>query len=340
VSALQRLFRAPLAPLRRLLDGRFADVNRRVGDTRAAVEEQSGAIDGLKLELSAYSATQDEVMSYTGVELRRLAESLEGHEQRMLDEVERLDQRGYLQRLDRTSRGPLSELDGALASAINHASGHQGFAAQVGLWFNPAITIELGEASAAIADVNERIVELPFALSRLGRLDPPARILDIGGAESTFSLSAASLGYRVTALDPQGIPYEHPNLDSHACRLEEWDPDGEPFAAAFLISAIEHFGLGAYGEGGTDQRSDLAALGRVRELLSDDGLLILTTPYGRASVDELERIYDDAGLDELLAGWRILERHTIVQSHDRIWQPGAAGAKGAVLVTATPLPRP
>src|SRR5271155_4432893 len=201
-----------MTPVRRLLDGRFADVNRRIGDTRTAVERQSGGITELKLELSAYSATQDEAMSYTGVELRRLAESLEAHELRVLDEVERLDLRGYIERLDRTSRGPLNELDGALASAINHANGHQGFAAQANVWFNPAITIELGEGSAAISDVNERIVELPFALGRLGRLDPPARILDVGGAESTFALSAASLGYRVTAIDPQGVPYEHPNL--------------------------------------------------------------------------------------------------------------------------------
>jgi 2-polyprenyl-3-methyl-5-hydroxy-6-metoxy-1,4-benzoquinol methylase len=347
VSALQRLFRAPMAPVRRLLDGRFADVNRRLGDTRAAVEQQSGAINELKLELAAYGATQNEAISYTGVDLRRLAESLEAHELRMLDEVhqmqsevERLDQRGYVERLDRTSQGPLSELDGALASAINRANGHQGFAAQAKLWFNPAMTIELGEGSAAISGVNERIVELPFALGRLGRLDPPARILDIGSAESTFALSAASLGYRVTAVDPQGIPYEHPNLDGFSCRLEDWDSDGEPFAAAFLISAIEHFGLGAYGERAADEQADSAALARIRELLADDGLLILTTPFGEASIDDFERVYDDAGLDELFAGWKILERHTIMRTDRRTWQPGTGGAKGTVLAVATPLPRP
>lgn len=338
MSALQRLFRSPTAPIRRLLDGRFADVNRRVGDTRVAVEQQRGSIDELKLELSAYSTTQSEAMSYTGVELRRLAESLNAHESRMLDEVKRLDDRGYVERLDRASRGPLSQLDGALANALNRANGHEGFAAQANMWFNPAITIEFGEGSAAISDVNERIVELPFALGRLGRLEPPARILDIGGAESTFALSAASLGYRVTALDPQGIPYEHPNLDAFACRLEDWDSDGEPFAAAFLISAIEHFGLGAYGEIAADEQADSAALARVRELLSDDGVLVVTTPYGEASIDDFERVYDEAGLDQLLAGWQILERRTVMQTNRRTWQPGRAGAKGTVLVAATPRP--
>jgi len=284
-------------------------------------------------------------MSYTGVETRRLEESLDAHElrmfdevRRMSDEVRRLDERGYVQRLDRVSQGPLSELDGALANAINHANGHEGFAAQANLWFNPSITVTLSEGSAAISDVNERIVELPFALGRLGRLEPPARILDIGGAESTFALSAASLGYRVTAIDPQGIPYSHPHLDRFSCRLEEWDSDGEPFAAAFLISAIEHFGLGAYGERAAGEHADVAALARVRELLSDDGLLVLTTPYGEPSIDDFERVYDDAGLEALFAGWQILERQTVMQTARDVWQPGSEGAKGTVLVTATPLP--
>ena len=52
-----------------------------------------------------------------------------------------------------------------------------------------------------------------------GGAEPPrtgARILDIGSAESTFPLSAASLGYRVTAIDQRPLAYSHPNLESHA----------------------------------------------------------------------------------------------------------------------------
>jgi hypothetical protein len=335
-----------MTPLRRLLDGRFADVNRRVEGARAAVEQQSEAIRSLTLGIEAYSATQNEAVSYTGVELRRfadslsrLAASLQAHEERILREVERLDQRDFGQRMERTSRGSLSELDGAFADAVNFATGHRGLAAQAGLWFNPAVTVELGEGRASISNVNERIVELPFALGRLARLDPPARILDLGGAESTFALSAASLGYRVTVLDPQGVPYEHPNLTSYACRLEDWNADAEPFAAAFLISAIEHFGLGAYGERTSKERADHAALARVRELMAADGILVLTTPFGRASIDEFERVYDDAALDELLTGWQILERRTVAHTDQRTWLPGTGGSAGTVLVAATPLPR-
>lgn len=333
------------APVRRLLDGRFADVNRRVGDVSAAVERQDAALDKLANELSAHGATQSEALSYAAVSLRRVEESLLAHEEAMrarqeqiLSELQRLDEEAYRRTLERVGHGQLSELDTPLAAAINIASGHRGFAAQAGLWFNPPVTVQLSEGSAAISDVNERIVELPFAMSQLAHVKPPARILDIGGAESTFALSAASLGYAVTLLDPQGAPYEHPNLATFSCRLEDWAQDGEPFAAAFLISAIEHFGLGAYGEQTSRASADREALARVRELLREDGRLVLTTPYGERSVNEFERVYDDAALEELLEGWEILERRTVVRTDRRTWLPGSEGSAGAVLIAAIPMP--
>ena len=191
-----------MAPVRRLLHPRFADVNRRLDDTRASVEQQSGTLSALEARAFGVQRYPGRGHELHGHRLAASSRVVDAHELRMLDAV----QRNYVQRLDRTSQGPLSQLDGALANAINRANGHEGFAAQANLWFNPAITIELAEGSAAISGINERIVELPFALGRLGRLDPPARILDIGGAESTFALSAASLGYRVTADRPPGHP--------------------------------------------------------------------------------------------------------------------------------------
>jgi hypothetical protein len=345
VTSQQRLLRPITAPLRRLLDGRFADVNRRIADVRAAVERQDAALEKVGREASANNATQSEALGYTAVSLRRVDQAVRANEEavrvcqeQMLSELQQLEASVYVRLLDKTGHGPLSGLDGALADAINVASGHRGFAAQAGLWFNPPVTVELGEGRAAISDINERIVELPFALGQLARLSPPARILDIGGAESTFSLSAASLGYAVTVLDPQGVPYEHPNLTAFSCRLEDWTHDDKPFDAAFLISAIEHFGLGAYGEQADAAGADRQALERVRDLLSEDGLLVLTTPYGERSVNDFERIYDDAALDELLDGWQILERRTIVRMDRRTWLPGGEGSAGAVLIAATPTP--
>ena len=151
-------------------------------------------------------------------------------------------------RLAQAADLPLEKLDGPLAQAINSATDHRGFYAQAGLWFNPPVAVALTAGGAVAAHVTERIVEVPFAMAALSRLERGARILDVGSAESTFPLSAASLGYKVTAIDPRPLAYSHPNLESHASLLEDWDAPSEPFAAAFLISTIEHVGLGAYGE--------------------------------------------------------------------------------------------
>ena len=137
----------------------------------------------------------------------------------------------YKMRLASAVEMPLERLDEPLAQAINYATSHQGFFAQAGLWFNPPVAVDLSAGAAAAVQVTERIVEVPFAMAALSRLGPGARILDIGSAESTFPLSAASLGYQITAIDPRPLAYSHPNLESHAALLEDWDAPPASFDA-------------------------------------------------------------------------------------------------------------
>jgi hypothetical protein len=353
--ASRSLLRRMTRPFTRPLDGRIADINRRVTDAHLSVTQQSTTLDAkladLKGELDAYVATAAESNTYVGLQLRRFEEALQAlsddadvREARFEERIDSLGHAGYVERLTHAADAPLERLDGAAANLINHASGHRGFAAQAGLWFNPSVTVELGEGRARLATVNERVVEIPFAMSALGRLQPQARILDIGAAESTFSLSAASLGYRVTALDLHPLPYSHPNLESIAGRFEDWDPGATRFDAVFLISTIEHVGIGAYGEPADISDADRALLARVRkELLRDGGFLVLTTPYGPAQQNALERTYDDAALAQLLAGWTLLERriarrqdeHTWVATDDALDAP-PDDALGVVMVLATP----
>ena len=149
---------------------------------------------------------------------------------------------------------------------------------------------------------------------------------------------------QVTAVDPRPLAYSHPNLDSHVALLEQWDAPSEPFAAAFLISTVEHVGLGAYGEGlyGSPEHgegADVALLDRVRKLLAPEGLMILTTPYGKRQVTELERIYDEESLGKLLAGWEVLERQMVARRDALTWEADdrvVTGARGVVMLIASP----
>jgi hypothetical protein len=354
--SLKRIARRVARPLTSPVDGRVADINRRVADAQRSVTAVDSRVGDLALELGiyaqelgTYAIATTESDAYVGVEMRRLEETIDllrahidEHEARIAASVDALEIKSYVERLARAAEAPLEQLDGAVANLINHSSGHRGFAAQAGLWFNPPVTIELSEGSGRLAAVNERIVETPFAFGALARLSPPARILEIGSAESTFSLAAASLGYLVTALDLHPLPYTHPNLESFAGPLEQWNPGQQRFDAAFLISTIEHFGLGAYGEPIGPDGADRTALSQVAELLSDDGFLVLTTPYGRARVDSLERIYDDEALAVLLEDWDVIDRRIAQRHGTGTWITGdpdtsnEEGHPGVVMVVATP----
>jgi hypothetical protein len=382
VSRLKRIARQIARPVTSPIDGRVADINRRIGHTNEHVGAEADALralirrleDTLSAGIESYARASSETTSYVGLELRELAdtvlvlgdmtrgleESTRGLEEstRGLEESTRglgeatremttaTYQDYYRERLARAQGMPLEQLDGELAQLLNHAAGHRGFAAQAELWFNPPVTVELRAGEARLAVVNERIVELPFAMAALGRVEPAARILDIGSAESTFPLSAASLGYMVTAIDPRSLPYSHPNLEVVSQRFEDWRGPSGSFAAAFLISTIEHVGLPAYGvrpfgDAAPGVGADVAMLDRVSGLLAADGLLVLTTPYGPRGVDDFQRTYDDEALSELLARWTVLERRVVLRRDDLVWMAnpeGESDGEGVVMILATPTP--
>jgi SAM-dependent methyltransferase len=239
--------------------------------------------------------------------------------------------------------GDLSELDAPRAAYLNWAGGPDGYAAQAGLWFNPPVPVHHTAGGIEVLLVNERIVEQPFVFGALAQLGAPARILDVGGSESTVGLSLATLGHDVTIVDPRPQPLRHRNLGHAACRLDELPTDAEPFDAAVVLSAVEHFGLDHYGLDrhgldAADERLDLAALRRLLELVRPGGLLVLTVPFAaQPSVDGFQRVYDEDGLAELLRGWSIQTSLRCGRVDRLTWELGAPSRErhGVALVTAS-----
>ncbi len=213
-----------------------------------------------------------------------------------------------------------------LARLIDLASGPDGFAAQAGVWFNPPIALEHRPGAVRVAQVNERIVEQPFAFRALAGLPPGSRVLDVGGSESQVALSLASLGHEVTVVDPRGYPIDHPRLTVVASRFDQLAPEQRDFDAALALSAVEHFGRGHYGEGAEPaRRLDLEAVRGLRERVRPGGRFVLTVPLGVPSVDAFQRVYDLDGVDELLADWRVLELSAAWRRDGASWELGAPG---------------
>jgi hypothetical protein len=212
----------------------------------------------------------------------------------------------------------IEQMDDELARLLNYANSDSGFAAQEGVWFNPPVLVEYDVGKATVRHVNERIAEVPFVFQALARVPPGAEIVDVGASESTLCLSLATAGYCVTAIDPRPNPLFHPNLTVVVGKVEEWD-DERAFKATICLSTIEHLGVGAYEQDDSDERADLKAMNRMRELTEVGGLLVLTTSYGPKRVDEFSRTYDRAGLDELLEGWAVEERSLLARQDDTTW---------------------
>ena len=233
----------------------------------------------------------------------------------------------------------LAVLDAPRAAYLNWATGPEGYAAQAGLWFNPPVPVHHDAGSMEVLLVNERIVEQPFVFAALAGLPVGSRILDVGGSESTVGLSLATLGHRVTVVDPRAHPLGHPNLEHVPSRLDELPVQAAPFDAAVVLSAVEHFGLEHYGLDATDERLDLAALARLRELVAAQGLLVLTVPFAQeASVDDFQRVYDEDGLTELLRGWDVQTSQRFGRIDRLTWELGADSRErhGVALITARP----
>jgi hypothetical protein len=237
--------------------------------------------------------------------------------------------------------GTLAQLDAPRAAYLNWANGPDGYASQAGLWFNPPVPVHHDAGGVEVLLVNERIVEQPFVFRALAGLPADARILDVGGSESTVGLSLATLGHRVTVVDPRPYPLCHQNLTHAACRLDELPDPATGFDAAVVLSAVEHFGLEHYGLEWSDARADLAALARLRELVAPGGLLVLTVPFAEeATVDDFQRVYDEAGLRELLGGWDVRTSLRVGRIDRLTWELGAPSRErhGVALVVATPGP--
>jgi SAM-dependent methyltransferase len=109
------------------------------------------------------------------------------------------------------------------------------------------------------------------------------------------------MGHRVTVVDPRGYGFWHPNLEIIEGLAEDLPAEATAFDAVLVISSIEHFGTGAYGQG-TAERADLRAAHDLRGRLRPGGTMVLTVPLGPPSVDDFQRVYDPDGVRELLEG--------------------------------------
>lgn len=182
--------------------------------------------------------------------------------------------------------------------------------------------------------VNERIVEIPFAIRALSRLEERARVLDLGCSESVLPLYLSPLGFRVTGLDFRAYPYPAENFEFIRGDIMAMPFENASFDAVSCISTLEHLGLGFYADPQEGDTADARALREISRVLKSAGRIVLSVPYGQAAQVEHQRVYDDRLLTGLLKDYRIERRRYytkgfVPESRSNYWRtvPAADAAR-------------
>jgi SAM-dependent methyltransferase len=170
----------------------------------------------------------------------------------------------------------------------------------------------------------ERLVEIPFVFRHLPR--PGVSVLDFGCSDSVLAIQLASLGYDVVGVDLRPYPLTHRRFRFvHGDFLAAGFPS-EMFDAVVAVSAVEHCGLGAYGDRVPREDGDRQVIEEMARVVRPGGRLLLTVPYGVGGSTSWYRVYDATTLHALLGGFTIDAVEYYEGRGRRDWHPVPAEA--------------
>jgi len=157
------------------------------------------------------------------------------------------------------------------------------------------------KTDAPTGSMSERVVEIPWVLSRYGG---QRRVLDIGPAYALPLYLRHLRMLRIPQLhgvDLTAKPVKGLVMDRADVRQMPY-PDTS-FDLIFCISTLEHIGCdnARYDiEAPTDPLGDARALAEMRRVLADDGRILITVPFGRRQDYGWFRQYDRERWSDLI----------------------------------------
>ncbi|MFA5085279.1 MAG: class I SAM-dependent methyltransferase [Candidatus Omnitrophota bacterium] len=153
--------------------------------------------------------------------------------------------------------------------------------------------------------LNERIIEIPFTIDALAGMPKTGKVLDLGCMESVLPLFLAGLGFQVTGFDFRQYPYRVPNFKFIQGNILDLPFEKDSFDAVTCVSTIEHIGIGFYSDPKDDLSPDIKGMIGIKRVLKPGGILVLTVPFGKNFINDQQRVYDQRGLDKMLAGFSV-----------------------------------
>jgi len=154
-----------------------------------------------------------------------------------------------------------------------------------------------------VFSASERVVEIPFVLENINSQEN-SKILDFGCARSPLPLYLANKGYKVIGSDLRDYNLKHPNFKFIKGDFMKIDFSKQYFDVIISVSVLEHVGLEKYGSN-KFERGDIKVMKKFKQLLTKNGKLIITVPYGKEEFSYMMRIYNRDSLKRLLKGYKI-----------------------------------
>jgi SAM-dependent methyltransferase len=165
----------------------------------------------------------------------------------------------------------------------------------------------------------EKELEWSWVISNLP--PPPKRCLDIGCCYSPITPTMVAMGNTVMGIDLEELPYRLSGLTFVKGDFNSLELPEASFDVVVLCSVVEHIGLaGRFGVKESDPDGDLKAMQKVKRLLADGGVLLLTIPVGEDWVfHPWHRVYGRSRLPFLLEGWTEIRSRFFTKQPDGPW---------------------
>lgn len=154
-----------------------------------------------------------------------------------------------------------------------------------------------------LALTTTRIVEYPWVLRNV---PSNGRVLDVGSTGSQLPLMLVGLGYEVWTIDVRKYEFEGVSNNLHCIRgdIRRTDFVDSFFDIVLAVSTIEHVGLGRYSDP-IDIEGDRIAMKEIRRIMTHEGVLLMTVPFGKRTMSAFHRVYDQESLLALLRDFKI-----------------------------------
>jgi len=153
---------------------------------------------------------------------------------------------------------------------------------------------------------NFRDFECQFAAGQINRLQPES-ILDIGSYR--HFLMGLMAHFKVTTIDVRERKQRLENETVITCDATKLDFPDDSIEAVVSLCALEHIGLGRYGDP-LDYRGDKKVFGEITRVLKPGGVFIFTTTIHNAApavAFNAHRIYTHQMIQEYCIGLSLVE---------------------------------